>query len=73
MTGEIRTKTLSRALEVYYRSIDQNRILTVDEIRQALRCCRGTAKDYQRFLRKIFPEGPLDETRPVGDEQRCLM
>jgi hypothetical protein len=71
--GKIRIKTLTKALTVCYGSIDTNRILTVDEIMQAIQGKRANAYNYQRFLRMLFPEGPFDDTRPVGDEQRCLM
>ena len=73
MVGRIRIKTLLKALAVCYGSIDRNRILTADEIVQTLYCCKANAYNYQRFLRMLFPEGPLDDNRPVGDEQRCLM
>jgi hypothetical protein len=71
--GKIRIKTLVKALAVCYGSIDKNRILTVDEIIQTIKGKRANAYNYQRFLRKLFPEGPFDDNRPVGDEQRCLM
>ncbi len=71
--GRIRIKTLIKALMVYNGSLEQNRILTVDEIVQILLCSISNAYNYQRFLRQIFPAGPIDDNRPVGDEQRCLM
>ncbi len=70
--GKIRIKTLIKALVVCYGSLDQNRNLTVDEIVQALHCSKGNAYNYRRFLRVLFPDGPFDETKPVGDEQKCL-
>ena len=71
--GKIRIKTLTKALEVCYGSIDKNRILNIDEIIQAIHGERANAYNHQRFLRKLFPAGPLDENRPVGDEQRRLI
>jgi hypothetical protein len=71
--GRIRIKTLLKALLVYYGSIHQNRILRIHEIVQVLHCSKSNAYNYKRFLRRIFPTDPIDEDRPVGDEQRCLM
>ena len=73
MVGIIRIKTLIKALAVYHGSLDRNRILSVHEIVQELQCSKSNAYNYQRFLRMLLPKGPLDENRPVGDEQRCLM
>jgi hypothetical protein len=71
--GRIRIKTLRQALAVISVSMDQNRILTVDEIIQVIHCRKANAYNYQRFLRSMLPDGRLYEDRPVGDEQRCLM
>ena len=73
MVGRIRIKTLVKALAVCYGSLNQNRILTVYEIMQTLHCSKANAYNYQRFLRRLFPRGAFDDTRPVGDEQRRLM
>ena len=73
MVGQIRIKTLLKALAVYNGSIERNRILKVHEIVQAIHGKKANAYNYQRFLKHIFPPGPIDPNRPVGDEQRCLM
>jgi hypothetical protein len=73
MAGRIRIKSLVKALAVYFGALERNRVLTVDEIVQAISGSRSNAYNYQRFLRCIFPEGAIDEDRRVGDKQRCLM
>jgi len=73
MVGKIWIKTLRQALEVCYGSIEQNRILTLDEIRDIIGCKKANAYNYRRFLRRIFPEGRFDDDRPLGEEQRRLM
>jgi hypothetical protein len=71
--GKIRIKTLRQILEICYDAIEKNRMLKVGEIVQRLQGSTANAYNYQRFLRSIFPDGPFDEDRPAGDEQKCLM
>jgi hypothetical protein len=71
--GKIWIKTLRQALDVYCEAVEQNRILKVYEIMRIVHCEKANAYNYQRFLRRIFPDSPFDDSRPVGDVQECLM
>jgi hypothetical protein len=75
--GKINNRTLHKLLTLISLTFDKRAILTVDEIMSALDCCKGTAYQYQRALRYLFPKGQF-RTRnqqsvhqPEGGQQ-CL-
>ena len=70
--GKIRIKTIVKFLDLCDLSIENNRILTVDEVIQAIDCCRSHAYNYYIALKRLFPEGPLDPDRLVAGAQECL-
>ncbi len=57
--GQIRIRTLIKAIIVFRESIAENEILKVDDIARELGCSRGNAYNYQRFLRYLLPAGPI--------------
>jgi len=52
--GKIRIKTLVKFLKLYNLTRDRNRILTVEEVMEAINCCRGHSYNYLRALKKLF-------------------
>ena len=71
--GKIRIKTLVKFLKLYVLAQEKNRMLTVDEIIQEIKCCRSNAYNYHRALEQLFPPAPFDPDRPVvWEAQACL-
>jgi hypothetical protein len=71
--GKIWTKTLVKFLKLCDLTIERNRILTADEVRQEIHCCKSHSYNYHRALKMLFPEGPFDTDRPVEGAQECLI
>jgi hypothetical protein len=55
MPGIIRIKTLNKFLGLCALCMDDNRILTVDEIMNEIHCCRSHAYNYRRALTMMYP------------------
>lgn len=66
-------ETLNKFLRLHAIAKERNRMLAIDEIVQAIHCCRGHAYNYHRALCQILPPAPFDPDRPVvREDQVCL-
>jgi len=52
--GKIRIKTLVKFLKLYNLTRDRNRILTVEEVMEAINCCKSNAYNYLKALDKLL-------------------
>ncbi len=53
--GKIRVKTLEKLLTLSQLARFQQRIPTIDQIVESLKCSRNHGYNYQRALKKLFP------------------
>ena len=52
--GKIRIKTLNKFLNLFNLARDKNRILTVEEVMEAIGCCKSHAYNYLRALDRFL-------------------
>jgi hypothetical protein len=52
--GKIRVNTLKKFLVLYNLRRDRNRPLRVEEISEAIGCCKSHAYNYSRALETLF-------------------
>jgi hypothetical protein len=76
--GKLKTKTLLKFIDLVILTVQIRRVLTVNEIMNNLGCCKGTAYQYQRALRCMFPEGHFKTREDIERErqrgqQQCLI
>lgn len=53
-TGKIRVKTLVKFLDLYNLARDKGRPLTVNEVVDRIKCCRGHAYNYVRAVERLL-------------------
>jgi len=76
--GKIKNQSLLKILNLMAMSIDNREILSIDQIIAYLGCCKGTAYQYQRALRWMFPKGHFQTREDIERErqrgqQQCLI
>ena len=53
--GKIKTEILVNFVVLFQQSLEQREIVSINHIVEALGCCRGTAYNYRRALRRLLP------------------
>jgi len=71
--GKIRIKTLNKFLRLYSLAREKNEPLTVEEIMEAIGCCRSHAYNYRRALEQLLPPESFNPNKTRSMVQQCLM